>query len=58
VSDQLEAGDSDGDSLGASLGIELAGAADSPPEDVELPDGEHATRVAPIARINRIRFSI
>jgi hypothetical protein len=25
---------------------------------VLLPDGEQATRVAPIAKINRIRFSI
>jgi hypothetical protein len=47
--------DSDGISLGAAL---PAGAADSVVGDVPEPDGEHATRAAPIATINRIRFSM
>jgi hypothetical protein len=63
MSDQLGEADSDSDgadSLGASsLGVELStGASVSVPGDVPLPDGEHATRAAPIAMINRIRFNI
>jgi hypothetical protein len=34
------------------------GAADAALLDVLLPDGEHATRAAPIARIMRTRFSM
>jgi hypothetical protein len=58
--------DADGDamSLGASLlgaaslGVVLVtGASDSVPVvDVLLPDGEHATNAAPIAKINRTRL--
>jgi len=58
---QLAAADSLGAaSLGAaSLGVELStGATVSVPEDDPEPDGEHATRAAPIARIKRIRFSM
>jgi hypothetical protein len=46
--------------LGAtSLGVVLVtGASVSVELDVLLPDGEHATNAAPIAKINRIRFTI
>jgi hypothetical protein len=63
---QLAEADAAGiDSLGAAslgaapLGVELStGARVSVPGDVPLPDGEQATRAAPIARIKRIRFSM
>lgn len=59
AADQLGAADSDGASLGASLGIELStGAADCPAGDVPEPDGEQATKAAPIAKIKRIRFNM
>lgn len=58
MSDQLGAADADSDGI-ASLGAALsAGGAADVPADVPEPDGEHATRAAPIAKISRIRFSI
>jgi hypothetical protein len=56
VSDQLGAADSDAISVGAALSA--GGAADSVTGDVPEPDGEHARRAAPIAKINTIRFSM
>jgi hypothetical protein len=59
-----EADISGADSLGAvlgatSLGVVLCtGASVSVPLDVLLPDGEHATSAAPIAKINRTFFSM
>ena len=60
--------DADGDSAGidslapelgaASLGALLAGGNDSVELDVLLPDGEHATNAAPIAKMNRTLFSM
>ena len=55
-----EADVSGADSLGAaSLGAELStGARVSVPVDEPLPDGEHATRAAPIATINKSFFNM